>query len=725
MTLRRWARIAAALPAAVALAALAPLAPAATAAGPGGVPGPSGAPVRAADRPAVGAGALSVQIASFTPAIPAAGEVLRVTGTITNTSEEPVRDVSAVLRLSSPALPSRGEIPEVLAGAGNRVGLPVAGASDAVAESLAPGQSAEFALRARVDALPLAGPGVYVTGAEAVGDSGAGIVRQDIDRTFLPWWPEGTTAEPLELTTLWPLIGAPLRDTMGALLSDEPAVEMSPAGRLATLLAAAADAPGAVSLVVDPQVVEAAAEMSGGYVVGLGDSARPGTRSSEVADWLAALRRAVADPDADVIAMLYGQPDVVAARHGGLLGTLLRQHGSIDAITQEVLGRPLPAELVLVPDGTATSATLRRLARAEVPVTVLSDAALPPVEPSYYTPIGTAVLSTRDGDLPVLATDSGLSMALSMPMDSAAEQTAARQRLLAETLVTITELPRVQRLLVAAPDPGWAPPAEAARMVVGVLGSTPWLVPTGVAAALDLGLDVEPHRLAGYDEEAAGRELPASHVQRVESQFDDLAEYEAVLSDPDDLPPSAPTAPTRGMSAWFRSHPEKRVDLTRAVDDQLDAALASVRIISSGSITVSGASGTIPMTVENVGSVPVTVGVSMVSTPPQLFQADPVEPFRIEPERRTSVEITAQVAAAGPVPVSIQLTTAAGEPFGRPGQLVVQSSAYAKAARIIVQVALGALVLAVLVHGVRRARRSRRPAAQPTDGSRTSEVTGG
>ena len=48
------------------------------------------------------------------------------------------------------------------------------------------------------------------------------------------------------------------------------------------------------------------------------------------------------------------------------------------------------------------------------------------------------------------------------------------------------------------------------------------------------------------------------------------------------------------------------------------------------------------------------------------------------------------MAAAGLVPVAVQLTTPQGEPFGSPGELTVRSSAYADAARILVRAALGA-----------------------------------
>ncbi len=308
-----------------------------------------------------------------------------------------------------------------------------------------------------------------------------------------------------------------------------------------------------------------------------------------------------------------------------------------------------------------------------------------------------------------------------MPLADESDRTAARQRLLAETLVTITELPETPRLLVAATDPAWSPPSAGARMVAEVLSGTPWIEPTSVAAALARPPSSVPRELAEYTDQMQSRELSGQHVRQVAEQFGAVSQYAEVLSDPADLSADASTAPSRGMASWFRADPAAGTRLADTVSAQLGAALASVRIVSSGSISVSGASGTIPVTVENLGPAPVTVGLTMGSDPPQLFTADPIEPFRIDPGQRTSLEVRAQVASAGPIPVTVRLTTAAGEAFGRPAVLTVQSSAYANAARILVQGALIALGLAVIVHGVRRARRMRRarrpgePAHAPDD----------
>jgi hypothetical protein len=675
-------------------------------------------------RPAIGAGALSVRITSLTPAAPQPGDELTVTGTITNTSTSPVGGVSAQLRVSPTPLVNRDEIPEVLAGAGQRTGVPILGAQDQVTDELSPGQSRSFRLRVEVDDLGLSGAGAYVTGVEARGDSGAGILRQDLDRTFLPWWPPDTTVEPVLLTTIWPLTGAPERDAEGVLLTDESAVQMSPAGRLSRLLDAAAADPGSVSLVIDPEALQAAADLADGYQVRRADgSIEPGTRRREVADWLDALTAALAAPGVDASASLYAWPDVDAGQRGEILSTALRQRPLIDDATAEILGSPLPSSVVMPPGGVAHPDTLAALAAAEAGVVVLSDRASPQVEATYFTPSGNVVLPTDEGPLPALLVDSGLADTLALPMATPAEQTAVRQALLAQTLVTAVELPETSRLLVAALDPEWDPPAGAAGMVLGALTDAPWVIPTSLARALAREPSSLPRRLVGPTAEQEATELPAVHVAQVRAQYRGLRQYARVVSDPTAIPDVTPTAPTRQLGAWFRSHPEAREELTSLVDGQVDALVGSVQVVSSGSITVSGASGTIPITIENSGPAEVTVGLALTTTPAQLFSADPVEPFTIAPGRRTSVEVTAQVAAAGPIPVTIRLLTAQGDAFGEPGLLIVESAAYANAARVLVQVALGALLLAVVVHGVRRARRRRRTPA-PGENSRQSYASG-
>ncbi len=504
----------------------------------------AGASAPSRERAVIGAGALSVQIDDLEPAIPEPGDVLVVRGTVTNTSDAPVRSVSAGLRLSPTPMGNRDEIPEVLAGSGLRTGQPVPGSVIPVSDELVPGATQTFELSADVDELGLTTAGAYVTGAEALGDSGAGVVRQDMDRTFLPWWPEGATVEPLLLTTIWPLSGPPLRDAQGILLTEDAAVQMSPAGRLTRLLDAAAADPGSVSLVVDPEAVEAAADLADGYRVRTPQgTVEPGTRSQEVGVWLADLTAALTAPGVDAAGGMYAWLDVDAARRGKVLGTALRQRGAIDRATAEILGRSLPSTVVLAPGGVLRPRSLDTLSARGVRAVVLSDTAAPLAEPTYFTASGNMLIPTREGDMPALLADSRIAATLALPMDTMAEQTAVRQALLAQTLVTAGELPDSQQLLVAGLDPDWDPPVGAAPMVRAALTSAPWVRPTSLRAALARDPGALARVQVAPSEEQVAQELPAAHVARVRSQYTDLREYAGVVPDPSIDPAGDPESP--------------------------------------------------------------------------------------------------------------------------------------------------------------------------------------
>jgi hypothetical protein len=484
---------------------------------------------------------------------------------------------------------------------------------------------------------------------------------------------------------------------------------MSPSGRLTRLLDAAAREPGAVSLVVDPDTVGAAAAMADGYTVRSSDGAvTDGTRSSEVAQWLDDLRAALAAPGVAATAALNAWPDVDAVRRGKLLNRILREQPAAEQQAADVAGQDLGGTLVMPPGGVAQPLTLAALSKAPVRAVLLSDRSLPLTEPSFFTPSGNVVVPTQGQDLPGLLADSRLSETLARPMDTPAEQAAVRQALLAQTLVTASELPGTQRLLVAAIDPTWNPPPGAARMVANALTDTPWTAPRTLAQALAREAGTMSRTAVDPTPEEVAQELPPRHVERTRDLYRDLRTYSGMVSQPQDIPAVTQSSPTRLLSAWLRTRTPARRTLTGRVDAQLTARLNSVHVLSSGSITVSGTSGSIPITVDNTGPQQVTVGLQFTSTPAQLFEAEPVEPFTVDPGRRTSVVATAQVAASGPVPVTIRLMTADGRVFGGPTVLVVESAAYANVARLMVRVAIVALVLTVLVHGVRRARRRRR-----------------
>lgn len=663
-----------------------------------------------------GQGGLEVRITKLTPLVPTPKSTLNLVGTVTNVSDQQVAQPSVALRVSATPLVTRSEITTVVSGESSREGTRIPGATAQLDGPLDSGESAHFTLSVKMATLRLPRAGAYLVAAEALGDGGDGLVRQDLERTFIGWWPPETTASRIGLNLIWPISSRPDRDGTGTFLSDSLALAVSPTGRLANLVEAGSEHTGALTWLLDPEVLQATSVMSSGYLyyAEADDSAATeGDRDREAAQWLAQLRAAVTADGAHALAGLYATPDVDAAQSSNALPTLLSQETGVNAQTADLLDSELPSSMAWLPGGNAASDTLVTLRERGIRSVVMSDAALPLRTGLNYTPTGAAEVATESGAVRALLLDSALSQTLAMPAENSADVVALRQRLVAETLVTALEMPNLSRIVAASPPLDWAPTLSGARAVLRVVDSAPWIKPVSTKTALKSAGTTPSRTHAELSESQLAEQLPASYGKAARANQRDVAAYRRLLADPDDLPAVLAQAPSRQLSAWFRAAPDPRAALASKVSQQLSTALNSVDVVSTGSITISGQSGTIPVTVSNNGELAVSVGLRLTSEPAILFQADPIEPFQIAPQRRTSVEVPAQLTGSGNIQVLIQPVNSAGETVGTTTTLLVRSAAYARAARLIVQLALVLLVAAVVVHGVRRARRMATAARRP------------
>ncbi len=85
-----------------------------------------------------------------------------------------------------------------------------------------------------------------------------------------PTSPGAPAEAPLPVNLLWPLVDRPHLGVQGVFLNDDLVAEISPGGRLATLvdtLQSATVAPGSVTLVIDPELLDELDRMSSGYRV--------------------------------------------------------------------------------------------------------------------------------------------------------------------------------------------------------------------------------------------------------------------------------------------------------------------------------------------------------------------------------------------------------------------------------------------------------------------------
>lgn len=145
-----------------------------------------------------------------------------------------------------------------------------------------------------------------------------------------------------------------------------------------------------------------------------------------------------------------------------------------------------------------------------------------------------------------------------------------------------------------------------------------------------------------------------------------------------------------------------------------------ITVLSTGRITFSGDSGGVPITVENVSAVPVTMTVELVGFPSSRLDSDPVGDIVVDPGMRTSVEIDARIIGDGPLDASVRVTSPAGKRLALPATVTLASAAYARAAGWVVLVAFLALAVFVVIGVTRRIRKAHAARRPSVSGSMTS-----
>nr|WP_150237321.1 DUF6049 family protein [Nocardiopsis quinghaiensis] len=164
---------------------------------------------------------------------------LRVTGEVTNTTEESLRDVTVRIRYSRHSFTDRDELDEFASGGGWQPD--VSGPDEDVTGELPPEAAEEYSLSVPVEDLELASYGVYPLVVEAVDGDGDVVGAQ---YTFLPYTGgDGDDVPSVGIAWVWPLMARPQRADEDTFLSDDLHGAVTADGRLGRLLAAGAQTP--------------------------------------------------------------------------------------------------------------------------------------------------------------------------------------------------------------------------------------------------------------------------------------------------------------------------------------------------------------------------------------------------------------------------------------------------------------------------------------------------
>ena len=727
---------------------------AASPAAPDPTPSTDPAPVDTACDAASEESPVLVEVTTLLPRAPMRpDEPFQVAGRLRNCGSTAVEDLQVRLSVGR-VIRTRGELQR--ADEEPVVGVRKVTAS-AASPALAPGGTTEFDLRLLVDELDLdRGLGVYPLAVQARGRYGGDRTRTTLGlaSTFVPWFPDGPPS-PTRIAWLWPLVDQPRRGPAEVMLDNvldalvAPGDGSTPRGRLQELLvgarvgaqggcdAAAAPPPGTpraslagcrgervpVTYGIDPALLYSIEAMVAPYTV-LVDGKKVDLPPSQNAEqWLVGLR-AEATAGADVLALPFGDPDVVAmSRVGsGLRDDVeaLRKLGQAEV--RKKLGTEPLTSVAWPPPGELPAAAQDVLAGGEAKAVVLDVAALAPASASRNrTPNARTTLPSPFGTVTGLVVEDVLSDLVEYDPARWQGPRLAEQRFIAETAIIAAEVPSESRTLLVAPDrTARVVPAVAAATIADT-GRLPWLCPVPLAAVAAgqerCAVLPDPQGAAEPEERAAG--TPDGRVGELDRTFlERLAEVasaadqftEAVLVDGTE--PSSDTkarllrAEGRAASAAWRDEPLEGRIMLDLLEDDVRRLREQVSLVSQP-VLLTGSSGVIELAVQNGLDQPVNVGVRFDETSAARLSSSGTGVQVIPGGRAVPIRVRVEPRTSGRFQIVATLVDEEGRPFGGDVRLDVRSTQYGRVALAVTGVAAAVLLVAAGARITRRAMRRR------------------
>ncbi|WP_239307948.1 DUF6049 family protein [Frankia sp. Cj3] len=554
--------------------------------------------------------------------------------------------------------------------------------------------------------------------------------------TFLVWAPLNVTA-PTPISVVLPLADVPRLRADGRLSDDGLTDLIAPGGRLDMLLNAVVPARGeqtsTVTLAVDPVLVQTLKIIADGpYEVATPSGPSPRRPDRNATIFLAKLR-AFADAGGTVVALPYGDVDVVALARAQEYHSILVALLTGQTVVANAIGRPPDTTIAYPSGGLIDQTTLDLLRRMGITTVITDSRLLPPKEPDRgYTPAAITNIATSGGVAHALAADTELARLATGPtaLPDSPTQAESFQDLVAEIAMITAERPGLARAQTLALPRYWDPPADWAQKVLGGL-STPfsrpvplaWTPPAGPAAA-----NGERGPL-GYPAWARAAELPASRMIAAEDLRSQVQSLKSVLCPPGSGPSGIRNCVAAGIDAM-----ENTLTATESVAwragaagtdgaDTLSAGVAGavralrdgVRIVASRSVSLTSKHGKVPVTLENNTTFTVSVVLSLASTDHSRLRSASKLALTVPPLQKEQVEVDVNAEGAGTFPVNIQILTPAGRPLSAdpPLRVLVKSTVFGVIAVAITGGSLAVLVLAVAIRLVQRLRVLRR---QPPGG---------
>jgi Family of unknown function (DUF6049) len=677
------------------------------------------APAQASTAGSARAGTVSVTIDSMNPPYAGPGGTVSVAGTVSNDTARTEAGLEVQLYTSPTFFLTRDQMDGYLS-QGGTVGLEAVGNPFTISARLRPGATAEWHASFSVDLVGITAFGVYPVAAE-LEDPAGGVLASD--QTLLPFWPGQHAADllrPLSIAWIWPLIDQPHHQACPALTDNDLAASLSPDGRLSTLLAVGQAHAGAdLTWRIDPALLSDVTTMTRPYQVDTRSNctgAVPEPASKAAATWLSALRM-ITSAEPTVITP-YANVDVAALVHGGLDNDLASAYATGAKVADDVLRGTFGPSIAVPAGRTADLSVLTTLAAAEHIGTVVLDSSEMPANSTVFEPDDavTSIRTAAGKTMNVLLADHVLTGVLQAGDSGSGTlppgtQFAVSQRFLAETAMIAAEAPDSDRSIVVAPPDGWSPSAGLASRLLSETVTAPWLAPAPLSS---LPRSADTYRRIRRQQPPTVKqspgELSGGYLSTVGTLGARLGTYQAMLYQPPRsyLQSLDEALEATESSAWRGGASYHGLALAGNLSSYLTSEERKVKIITTLQVPMGGASGLIPVSIQNGLShtIQVRLNATPVNVPGRTSQLT-ISHFQnlvtVQPGQAVTVKLPVNSAPIGPTAIQLSLTSANGAPLPFATMtFTVLSTRYGRAILILIGAAIGVLVLTSVYRGVRR-----------------------
>ena len=630
----------------------------------------------------------SVRIAAFSPAVLVRERGLRIGGSFGGSD-----DVSATIRItvSRTPLSSRSSLTDVTTS--RAAAAEVARQGRLLGAVKMPTGSKKWQVVIDPTALDLRSmrPGVYAIAA--------GVWRGDAllaaTATAAPYASSSTAFKPSRIVMLWPVTSMPMRDFNNGVSNTRLTTTLSKTGVLHALLGAN-DTPG-LSWLVDPALV-LTLRTAANPPPKVSARATSSTRAA-AAQWLRDLR-GVADTNR-ITALPASLPDIAALDKTNFNSDYIRaQRDARSRVRYAVKPRFQVLQTATWPCIRGASCISEKLLSslgdnkgARASVVVLPDSAATVSNRSFSG--GGVQRLPGHATVPLLYTDKNLDEAIA-GTTGIATAAALRQRILSDLALISFERPGRPRTVVATAPIG----IESSHAARGITAAAAAL---NLASAAGLIAPVTLNKIAGLDNDGISRSLRASSVPLAAKQ----GIRNAASARQDALRAALLPAARADRLAWRRN-----------ADDMFLAASAmrtGVEVLAADRVWLGSRRGTIPFTLHNTLSVPVTVYPRFRAEPsPRIVFTNPATSVTLQPGERAGMPVDVTLLGGTAVRVSVEVRDAKGRVINVPKPTQVGTSAYARFSLYIVVVA-GIALLLLMLNNIRRTIRRRRAGSTEDD----------